>query len=86
IAARPLTPRRSAAPLGEGWVIVGVSTGGPRALEEILPLLPGDFPWPVLVAQHMPAAFTKSFAERLNKVCAPKIWPAKRCWRRCPSS
>ena len=55
--------------VGEGMVIIGVSTGGPRTLEEILPRLPADFPWPVLVAQHMPAAFTRSFAERLNVLC-----------------
>jgi len=53
----------------EGLVLIGVSTGGPRTLDEILPLLPVDFPWPILVAQHMPAAFTKSFADRLNQVC-----------------
>lgn len=71
IAARPLAVRRSIA--AEGLVVVGVSTGGPSTLELILPELPADFPWPVLVAQHMPAAFTKSFAERLNKVCALRI-------------
>ncbi len=64
---RPLAVRRCVA--GEGLVIVGVSTGGPRTLEEILPLLPADFPWPVLVAQHMPASFTRPFAERLNELC-----------------
>lgn len=53
----------------EGLVLIGVSTGGPRTLDEILPLLPVDFPWPILVAQHMPAAFTKSFADRLNQIC-----------------
>lgn len=53
-----------------GLVLIGVSTGGPRTLEDILPELPADFPWPVLVAQHMPAAFTKSFAERLGQSCA----------------
>jgi two-component system chemotaxis response regulator CheB len=53
----------------EGVVIIGVSTGGPRTLEEILPELPEDFPLPVVVAQHMPATFTKSFAERLNSAC-----------------
>ncbi len=53
----------------ERLVIIGVSTGGPRTLEEILPELPQDFPMPVIVAQHMPPAFTKSFAERLNSIC-----------------
>jgi two-component system chemotaxis response regulator CheB len=53
----------------EGVVIVGVSTGGPRTLEQILPSLPSNFPWPVLVAQHMPASFTLSFAQRMNGLC-----------------
>jgi two-component system chemotaxis response regulator CheB len=52
-----------------GIVIIGVSTGGPRTLEDILPNLRRDFPWPVVIAQHMPAAFTASFATRLNKIC-----------------
>jgi two-component system chemotaxis response regulator CheB len=64
---RPAVVRRGVG--GEGLVVIGVSTGGPRTLEEILPLLPAEFPWPVLVAQHMPAAFTRSFAERLNALC-----------------
>ena len=66
-AARPVAVRRG--PGGEGLVVIGVSTGGPRTLEDILPQLPETFPWPVLVAQHMPAAFTRSFAERLDTVC-----------------
>lgn len=72
-AARPapLAPRRAA--VGDGVVVIGVSTGGPRTLEEILPQLPADFPWPVLVAQHMPAAFTRSFAERLDTICPLKV-------------
>jgi two-component system, chemotaxis family, protein-glutamate methylesterase/glutaminase len=56
-------------PDNAGVVIIGVSTGGPRTLEDILPLLPEHFPWPVLVAQHMPAAFTRSFADRMNRIC-----------------
>jgi len=67
-ASRPVAVRRGV--VGEGLVIIGVSTGGPRTLEDILPLLPEDFPWPVLVAQHMPASFTRPFAERLNAMCA----------------
>jgi two-component system chemotaxis response regulator CheB len=63
----PVAVRRGVA--GDGLVIVGVSTGGPSTLEEVLPQLPADFPWPVLVVQHMPASFTKSFADRLNQSC-----------------
>jgi len=68
---RPVAVRRGAA--AEGLVIIGVSTGGPSTLEEILPKLPADFPWPVLVAQHMPAAFTKSFAGRLAQFCPLRV-------------
>ncbi len=71
IAAKPAPLRRGV--VSEGLVVIGVSTGGPRTLEEILPQLPAHFPWPVLVAQHMPAAFTRSFAERLNSACALEV-------------
>jgi two-component system chemotaxis response regulator CheB len=57
----------------EGLVVIGVSTGGPRTLEDILPLLPADFPWPVLVAQHMPASFTQPFANRMNDICPLRV-------------
>ncbi len=52
-----------------GVVTIGVSTGGPSTLEAILPALPGNFPLPVLVCQHMPGNFTKVFADRLNSRC-----------------
>jgi two-component system, chemotaxis family, protein-glutamate methylesterase/glutaminase len=71
VLARPVAVRRGVA--SEGLVLIGVSTGGPSTLEEILPQLPANFPWPVLVAQHMPAAFTKSFAVRLNQVCSLRV-------------
>lgn len=58
---------------GPGLVIVGVSTGGPSTLEEVLPRLPASFPWPVAVAQHMPAAFTGALARRLDDVCALRV-------------
>jgi two-component system chemotaxis response regulator CheB len=54
----------------EGLVLIGTSTGGPPALDAVLSLLPGDFPWPVIVAQHMPASFTGPLARRLNVICA----------------
>jgi two-component system chemotaxis response regulator CheB len=52
-----------------GLVLVGTSTGGPAALDTVLPQLPADFPWPVLVAQHLPASFTGPFAKRLDREC-----------------
>ncbi|MDO8652207.1 MAG: chemotaxis-specific protein-glutamate methyltransferase CheB [Undibacterium sp.] len=76
VAQRSPIVRRSAG--SEGVVVVGVSTGGPRTLELILPNLPANFPWPVLVAQHMPASFTLSFAQRMNGICAMPVVEASR--------
>ncbi len=50
-------------------VVIGVSTGGPAALEVLLPALPADFPLPVLIVQHMPELFTVQLAERLDNCC-----------------
>ena len=50
-------------------VSIGVSTGGPPAVQKVLSALPGNFPVPILIAQHMPAAFTGPFATRLNAQC-----------------
>lgn len=57
----------------DGLVVIGASTGGPRALEIVLSGLAADFPWPVLVAQHMPVGFTAAFAQRLNQCCALSV-------------
>jgi two-component system, chemotaxis family, protein-glutamate methylesterase/glutaminase len=51
-------------------VVVGLSTGGPSALEHMLPQLPSDFPVPVLIVQHMPKMFTEALAQRLDRCCA----------------
>lgn len=56
-----------------GLVVIGVSTGGPRTLEDILPGLPAHFPWPVLVAQHMPPNFTAAFAHRMDGLCRLQV-------------
>jgi two-component system, chemotaxis family, protein-glutamate methylesterase/glutaminase len=57
-------------------VALGASTGGPRALQEILPLLPRDLTVPILIVQHMPAGFTGPFAQRLNSLCAVEVHEA----------
>ncbi len=48
-------------------VVIGVSTGGPMALAQIIPLLPADFPVPICIVQHMPPLFTASLAESLGR-------------------
>jgi two-component system chemotaxis response regulator CheB len=54
-------------------VVIGASTGGPKALQEVLTKLPGNLGVPVFVVQHMPEGFTKVFSERLDKSCAMKV-------------
>jgi len=54
-------------------VVIGVSTGGPAALETLLPGLAADFPVPVMVVQHMPKLFTGALAERLDRCCALRV-------------
>jgi two-component system chemotaxis response regulator CheB len=63
----------SAVPLA---LAIGVSTGGPAALDILLPSLPVKFPLPVLIVQHMPELFTRLFAERLNSHCQLQVHEA----------
>jgi two-component system, chemotaxis family, protein-glutamate methylesterase/glutaminase len=58
-------------------LIIGASTGGPRALHYLLPLFPKHFPLGLLILQHMPKRFTKVFAERLNTLCQLEVAEAK---------
>jgi two-component system, chemotaxis family, protein-glutamate methylesterase/glutaminase len=58
-------------------VAIGTSTGGPVALQKVLTQLPASFPAPLLLIQHMPAAFTKAFAERLDKLCRISVKEAE---------
>jgi two-component system chemotaxis response regulator CheB len=82
-AAAPKT--RSAEPAGKirgqtsfrQLIAVGTSTGGPRALHELLTSLPADLEAPVLVVQHMPPKFTHSLAQRLNAFCKIRVQEAE---------
>lgn len=57
-------------------VAIGVSTGGPAALDILLPSLPANFGLPILIVQHMPELFTKLFAQRLNGRCKLRVCEA----------
>ncbi|MEB3102828.1 chemotaxis-specific protein-glutamate methyltransferase CheB [Ferviditalea candida] len=60
-------------------VVIGVSTGGPGTLMEVLPRLPSDLKAAVVVVQHMPASFTSSFARRMSEACAISFKEAEAC-------
>ncbi|XZE54559.1 protein-glutamate methylesterase/protein-glutamine glutaminase [Planctomycetaceae bacterium SH139] len=62
-------PRRATAMIPPEVIVIGVSTGGPAALREVLPKLAGNFPIPILIVQHMPPLFTASLARDLNSCC-----------------
>jgi two-component system, chemotaxis family, protein-glutamate methylesterase/glutaminase len=63
--ASPVVTPRPALPQRMDVLVIGVSTGGPNALAELIPKLPEDFPIPVAIVQHMPPVFTKFLADRL---------------------
>lgn len=70
-AATPPRPRVAPRPAGRPareFVAIGVSTGGPPAVQKVLSALPADFPACIFIAQHMPATFTGPFARRLDAV------------------
>jgi two-component system, chemotaxis family, protein-glutamate methylesterase/glutaminase len=75
----PSKPQKSAAASGapNKIVAVGVSTGGPQALEFVLSQLPADFPSTIVVVQHMPDGFTDMFARRLDEVCPLRVKEAQ---------
>jgi two-component system, chemotaxis family, protein-glutamate methylesterase/glutaminase len=71
----PLAPPPKVQPISSVPTIltIGVSTGGPAALDILLPALPANLPLPVLIVQHMPEVFTRMFAERLNGRCPLQV-------------
>ncbi len=79
ILGLPQKPQKIAAATGTPTklVAIGVSTGGPQALELVLSQLPGDFPGTIVVVQHMPDGFTDMFARRLDDVCPLRVKEAQ---------
>jgi two-component system, chemotaxis family, protein-glutamate methylesterase/glutaminase len=82
-SASPRKPPQSATssehnvlPITPLAVTIGTSTGGPKALQEMLPLLPADLSVPILIVQHMPPGFTAPFAKRLNSLSSVKVCEA----------
>ncbi|MFN8063593.1 MAG: chemotaxis response regulator protein-glutamate methylesterase [Vicinamibacterales bacterium] len=74
-APRPTLARTSMKSPGS-VILVGASTGGTQAIESLLTRMPADIP-PMLVVQHMPAGFTKAFADRLNATCPMRVVEAQ---------
>jgi two-component system chemotaxis response regulator CheB len=76
-AKAPSPPARAMTSWGGGRrvtaLVIGVSTGGPNALAELMPVFPQSFPVPVLIVQHMPPLFTKFLADRLDKSSALEV-------------
>jgi two-component system, chemotaxis family, protein-glutamate methylesterase/glutaminase len=70
-------PNSSAAAAPTRIVAIGVSTGGPNALQYLFSQLPAEFPGTILVVQHMPDGFTEMFAKRLDETCALRVKEAQ---------
>jgi len=68
----PVVPARNAGPASDKTIVIGASTGGVEALREVLVPLPEEMP-PILIAQHMPGGFTRTFAQRLDASCGIRV-------------
>jgi two-component system, chemotaxis family, protein-glutamate methylesterase/glutaminase len=72
-----LAPPRPQAEIRSKIIVIGSSTGGPQALQDVIGQLPHNLPVPIVVAQHMPPQFTLALAKRLDACCPPKVVEAK---------
>ncbi|MCU1301201.1 MAG: response regulator receiver modulated CheB methylesterase [Candidatus Sulfotelmatobacter sp.] len=81
LAGAPARPEKISAakfdPPPSKLVAIGISTGGPQALEFLLAQLPPDFPGSIVAVQHMPEGFTEMFARRLDEVCSLRVKEAQ---------
>lgn len=85
-AQAPQTPRSKGAYRDHALVLLGCSTGGPRALDEVIPRLPADFPAPVVVALHIPETFTGALADRLNAASRVRVTELTNCTELLPGT
>jgi two-component system chemotaxis response regulator CheB len=73
--AVPKSPQSESLPVSDdtALIVIGCSTGGPAALEKIIPSLPNDFPGAIGIVQHMPEPFSRIFAKNLGQISAVKV-------------
>jgi two-component system chemotaxis response regulator CheB len=76
-AATPQKDRSRLALPPNRIIAIGISTGGPNALQYLLTQIPGDFPATIVIVQHMPEGFTDMFAHRLDECCTLEVQEAK---------
>ena len=76
-----ITAREKAVPSANAQptrvIAIGISTGGPQALQYLLPQLPRDFPASIVIVQHMPEGFTEMFSRRLDDICTIRVKEAQ---------
>ena len=77
-------PRLRAGEHSFKMALIGASTGGPQSLQTVFSHLPGDFPVPLVVVQHMPPIFTAAFAQRLDRVSGLQVFEAEEGMRMQP--
>jgi len=68
---RPIPPRMNHKQID--LIVIGISTGGPKALDQLMPQLPAGLPCPIIIVQHMPPMFTESLAMKLNEESALQV-------------
>lgn len=72
-----VVPLRQQAEIRSKIIVIGSSTGGPQALQDVIGQLPPNLPVPIVVAQHMPPQFTLALAKRLDACCPPRVVEAR---------
>jgi two-component system chemotaxis response regulator CheB len=70
-------PLRVPGMLSTDIIVIGVSTGGPQALRQLIPSFPADFPVPIVMVLHMPVGYTEMYAERLNEASSLRVTEAR---------